>query len=80
MISSWYRTGYLNYGNAFDLSNPKLITITATGYCGVTSLISSPTTTSNAWNGDAVIPLLTGIYAHESAVCYYCWDLSCVCG
>jgi hypothetical protein len=66
-IVTWYRTGYLNDDNSngndngaingVDESNPKYIAITATGSCGVTSVIPFPNINNNAFNGNGLIAL-----------------------
>jgi hypothetical protein len=53
----WYNTGLGNDAKSVDTSNPKYITIEATGNCGVTSTIASPTSSQNAWNRHAAVIL-----------------------
>jgi hypothetical protein len=56
----WYRTGGCNIGNnvTIAVNNSKLITIEASGSCGITSIYPPSTASSLAWTGAGAIPVI----------------------
>jgi hypothetical protein len=56
-VAKWYRTGTNNIGAPVDLSNPQLVVVNATGYCGVTTTFADYINNTDAWAGAAYIPV-----------------------